>query len=424
MVTFLRRYFLIFLVLWGGLAIWQSAGKIYHLYHERVNMLMQIEKTRIEIELNRGKISAAQIDMLKSIGELFLHPIETSKQFRKRYAQLHDEEIRLENRYNQLQQDYIKGSADPTDAFLRNFFFASLWILLAAFGAVWCKALLITLGLLLASLGGKLLLFYGLAPWVERLGSLSLPGTGNQSEGRDDEEPSGELGHKMLHLTLRPHESISVRDESFCAGYSESPQLSKNTHWIFSPHHPIMSLFCGLTLMTRFRSSPQSTMEHTLSISSDDPDEYFSELTIREGESVLISPTDLVAFSSGIHISACWKLFSLPAWCLGQIRYYSLSGAGSVVVRSQGGITRLNVSPSLSFIRKKHSLISASNGVLLSAHRTETLVPYLLGRTDLFDLQLRGSGCVRLRNAQVAPTTLVEKTFYTFLEGLGKLLGF
>ena len=431
MFSFLRRYVLIFLVLWGGLAIWQSAGKVSDLRNKRMHTLILIEKTRAKLEYTRKKIKVTQMSgfmLLKDVITFSNYSTlkERATKLFDEYRSLQRDEEELQIRYDQLQENYVsvKGTPLSKDNDFHNFLKASLFILLAALGAVWSEALLATLGLLSATLAGKLLLFYGLAPWVEGLGSLHLSDSNTTLPQSTHSENDGEFGCKMLHIALRPDESISVRDETFCAGYSDSPQLTKDTHWIFSLRHPLMSILCGLTLMTRFRSAPESTVEHTLSISSDDPDEYFSKLFLREGERVLISPTDLVAFGSGIQISACWKLFSLPAWCLGQIRYYTLTGPGTVVVRSQGGITQLTVSPALPLIRKKHSLITSSSGVLLSARRTETLVPYILGRTDLFDLQLRGEGCVRLRNAQVVPATLVEKTFYTFLEGLGKLLGF
>ena len=223
-------------------------------------------------------------------------------------------------------------------------------------------------------------------------------------------------------MSLPPGDSLLVRDEKFSGGYEEyaGSELEKRTQILFSWQYWIMSCLCGLCILTRFTNKSASGRTHSISITSDDPDEYF---TLEPGQRCSITPSDLVAFSGSISISARWRAW-LPAWCMGQIRHYVLTGPGMAVVRAEGGITEDEVHPGKVVIRRKHCLISASEGILLHIRRTETLIPYLLGITSLFDLRLMGNGKYRIRNVVTIPRSVADRASHLFLEGLGKFLGF
>ena len=309
---------------------------------------------------------------------------------------------------------------------LRGCIAVTVSLLLAALQVEWLTALVSTLLVYLGLLAWKLFCFYIFAPWIERRQSIRLFEKEAAAGSPGSAEHSGERGSKLLTLPIAPGQVLTVCNEDYTGGYTDADvaKLKKRTQWLFSVRYWLMSWLCGLVLMTRFENARANTETHYITITSDDPDEYFSEQHLEEGHPIFISPSDLVAYSDGIRIRAHWRLLSLVAWSMGQVRYYSLSGRGRVVVRSDGGLTGKSVTPGCSYICKKHSIISADQGVHLHVRRTETLMPYLFGKSDLFDLRLHGTGFFRMHNALHQPHTISECLSHIFMESLGAFFGF
>lgn len=254
------------------------------------------------------------------------------------------------------------------------------------------------------------LIYYVWAPLVEACAPVCFCG----SEPAADPVPAeGERGVKLTGVPVPPGDCLLVRDEAYTAGYTEfeDSRLRKGTQMLLSWRYWFMSWRCGLTVLTRFSNPADSTRTHEVNITSNDPDEYFSVITLEPGQRCYVTPSDIVAVSDGVDIRACWRLW-LPAWCMGQIRAYVASGRGTVVVRAVGGITAGTLEPGQVTVRKLHSLICASQGVQLHVRRTETLIPYLLGKATLFDLRLQGHGSYCIRNT------------FSHATALGRLLGF
>ena len=309
---------------------------------------------------------------------------------------------------------------------LRGSIATTITLLLGAFQAEWLNALGSTLLVYLGLLAWKLFCFYIFAPWIERRQSIQLFEGKAAAGAPGTVEHGGEQGNKLITLPLAPGQVLTVCDEDYTGGYTDADvaKLKKRTQWLFSVRYWLMSWLCGLVLMTRFENARANTETHYITVTSDDPDEYFSEQHLEEGQPIFISPSDLVAFSDGIRIRAHWRLLSPVAWSMGQVRYYSLSGRGRVIVRSDGGLTGKSVTPGCSYICKKHSIISAEQGVRLHVRRTETLMPYLFGKSDLFDLRLHGTGFFRMHNALHQPHTVSERVSHIFMESLGAFFGF
>ena len=309
---------------------------------------------------------------------------------------------------------------------LRGCIAISVSLLLGALQVEWLNALGSTLLVYLVLLAWKLFCFYIFAPWIEQRQSIQLFEGETAVSAPGSAELGSKQGSKLLTLPLAPGQVLTVCDEDYTGGYTDADvdKLEKRTQWLFSGRYWLMSWLCGLVLMTRFENARANTETHYITVTSDDPDEYFYEQHLEEGHPIFISPSDLVAYSDGIRIRSHWRLLSLVAWSMGQVRYYSLSGRGRVVVRSDGGLSSKSVTPGCSYICKKHSIISAEQGVRLHVRRTETLMPYLFGKSDLFDLRLHGIGLFRMHNALHQPHTVSERVSHIFMESLGAFFGF
>ena len=292
-------------------------------------------------------------------------------------------------------------------------------------GATWVTALLLAVVMTFAPFVWRLFTFCIVAPLVERVRPFR-PVQEREKVKRGPTTPSGETGVKNLKLTLSPGEELIVRDETYVS--CREIGMEHRFIWLYSWRYPIMSICCKLTNLVAYKATVDKSGE--LSISSDDPDEYFCSLPLPPGEQLIILPSDLVAFNDDVIIRRRW-CFSPHAFCYGQLRFFILCGPersqgqppARVVVRSLGGITKENITAG-GYAFQKRSLITASADVEMSVRRTESFWNYFVGRSTLFDLRLSGSGEVRIHNAQNKATTIVDRTINVVLNAIGNLLGF
>ena len=443
------RYLVLFLVFWAGLAVrdswdsvrtwWRHDGDISRLDAEMKSL--QLEKKHLELTVLQGKDATDAFHLWTNRAKLKWVQA-------KDWIPFVDEELEiagLEREIRRLEEDADRRVSDIARVEdecaalqrecdkarrIRESGFGRLGIgivgaaLLAGLQLHAGEALCYTWYVFLAMLALRLLCYYALAPLVERCKPVCPCG---RTDGGVLPRGSGhgEQGVKLATISLPPGQSLLVRDESYTGGYMEYDDglLQKRTQFLFSWEYWLMSMLCGLCLLTRFSNPQNATRPHDVAITSDDPDEYFSTFTIEPGQRFYITPSDLVAFTDGIRIYAGWH-FRLPSWSMGQVRCYTLTGSGTVVVRAEGGITAGSLRHGETAIRKRHSLICASRGIRLHVRRTETLVPFLLGNASLFDLRLQGTGAYLIRNAVTRPRSLSERASHIFLESLGKFLGF
>jgi len=260
-----------------------------------------------------------------------------------------------------------------------------------------------------------MLSYYLLAPYVERRAALRImrPDTASAHVSAES---------KLLSCTIKQGETFIVKEERYTAGRHLSPDLKKNTKFIYSWHTPLMSLVCGLYNMNRFTNEDRCPC--VINISSDDPNDYFVEITLEPDSQYYIQPSALVAFSEGLRVHAAWRIFHLPAWCIGQLRFIILQGPGRIVLKGTGGVSKNMIVPEKEKAFKKQTLLFSTSGVEQHVARTETFWPYLLGNADLFDLRLKGHGIFCFRNTTYSEHTIVGRTFNTLCSALGKILGF
>ena len=291
--------------------------------------------------------------------------------------------------------------------------FASLYI-------NWLWAIKTAFILLFLPLAWRIFNYYALAPLIERLAPVSIF---DQREVAPRGERAVEVSQKLVSIELPPGGEFTVRNEDFIGGYQEyaGSRLRKRTRLLFDWHYPLMSFFCGLTLMVRF--SNRSEQSHRISITSNAAAEYFPLLPLALAHPYVTAPPPPSAFSAAARAPPP-LLFYLPAWCMGQVRYYLLSGQGSIIVRAEGGLTAYSLKPGECGIRNKRSLVSSTQGVELHVRRTETFVPYFLGLSDLYDMRLSGQGDYYVRNTMRQARTVSEKVSHVFWTCLGKFLGF
>lgn len=230
-------------------------------------------------------------------------------------------------------------------------------------------------------------------------------------------------GEKSLPVEINPNQSLIVISENYVNGYNENPNLKKKMRWLFSWHHPFMSLLCGLSAMNCYQNDSQDVIK--LDITSENPDDYFVEIELKDCAGAFIVPSHIKAFSDGISISCKWNLLSFASFCMKRFRYYSVSGSGKIVLSCAGGFSQKMADSNVFHRRKPSSFVFSSANLDVRAKRTELFYPYLIGRTELFDIILKGNGNFLIKN------TLSNINFFdklsspdSILNVVGKLFGF
>lgn len=201
---------------------------------------------------------------------------------------------------------------------------------------------------------------------------------------------------KLLSLRLEPGQKIVVRKEQFSAQYNNA-EVRKGSQFVFSWGALMLSIACDMLCMVTYRNKSNCFRE--VSISSENPDDYFMRIDLKPNQRCYVRPSSLVAWSDGVHISGEWRLSSLSAWCIGQLRYYYITGPGFIVLRGEGGLTPFSQYEGGNNVVKVGSVVFCQEGMYQHVARTESFVNYIMGVADLFDLKLSGRGTFVLRNS-------------------------
>lgn len=264
----------------------------------------------------------------------------------------------------------------------------------------------------------RAILYWIISPIVQNKGSLQFFESMNQNSNTirisDNEQ-------KSLKADILPNESLLVVDESFVNGCEDNQNLEKTLQWLFSWKHPIMSFWCGLRTMNKYTNKSEKSI--SIDITSNDPDDYFIEIELDNCKGAFILPSNIKALSPTINIDCKWRLFSLVSWCMLRIRYYVVSGSGKIILSSKGGFRHKKNTDIASHRRKPSSLIFADTNLKWNAIRTEIWYPYIIGKTDLFDLRITGEGNYLIKNILYNDNIKLTSP-ESLLNIIGKLAGF
>lgn len=180
-------------------------------------------------------------------------------------------------------------------------------------------------------------------------------------------------------LSLRPDQELLVRQ-----GFVQSLALggSRATQWLLDARRPFTSLAAGLVLLTRIRGT--SADEVTLS-AIPDPLAEIAVLSLPDGAAVVLQPRAIAGvvqpMARPLRVTSHWRLFSLNAWLTWQLRFLVFHGPAEIILSGRRGV-RIEAATAGRSIGQDQ-LIGFSAGVAYASGRTETFIPYLLGREPL-----------------------------------------
>lgn len=285
-------------------------------------------------------------------------------------------------------------------------------------------ALLVLLGAMLSRLGVKLLLYYGVAPFAARRAPVRLLGPFEQTAFAQPVAAAhgGRISAESITLQLQPSDELLVRPEYL---QSSSEASAKRTAWLFHAALPFTSLLSGLYLLTRVRAPQGDTL--VLSPASDPFDEI-AAVELAPGAALVCHPRSLAGvvqpLGQPMRISRHWRIGSLHAWLTMQLRFLVFHGPCTLVLKGRRGI-RMEAAGRGRLINQGATL-GFDASVPYGNARTETFVPYWLGKDELFNDRfggIDGSYLYEERPLDRRGNALVGRGLQGLLEGVFKVFG-
>jgi hypothetical protein len=265
----------------------------------------------------------------------------------------------------------------------------------------------------------RALFFYVLAPLAERRADIRIkvPWSHSARPIPLPDNPS----RISLPVTLAAGEELLVRQD-----YLQTTSLegAKATQWLLDWRHPFSSFAAGLSFLTRIRGEGEVTTVSAVR----DPFAEVTELVLPEGATCVLKPRSLIAFvqptGRPMRVTSHWRLFTLSAWLTMQLRFIAFHGPARLIVKGGRGVRIERAERGRVF--GQDQLVGFSADLAYSVARTETFMPYLLGREQLLkDKVKEGSGILVIEEAPLATGRNgevkkgLEGTFDTMLTALG-----
>jgi uncharacterized protein (AIM24 family) len=261
----------------------------------------------------------------------------------------------------------------------------------------------------------KVFWYYGLAPLAARGAPVQLepPETGGHCHAVAD--------GKTIEVTVDQQHPLRARMD-WVQQYS--PELRKDTVFLFDWAAPLVSYASGLRELTRVTAgSPAKRGQVTLTAASD-PNAYLVVVELKDHPGLVIRPDHVVALVGDVRLRTRWSLRSLHSWVAGQVRYIIFHGTGTLYIAGHAGVQGvLHEQP---VVVEEALVVGHTVNAGFTTVRTETFWPYLRDRTSLFDYRfdhgfvLRQTACgVTARRKQNPFLRAVD----TVLGVVGKLLG-
>lgn len=389
----------------------RTAKKCYELQKSLEHLEEAVEKKKRELSRKKAELDALRLyDPRRFFVAREMENVATNLQeikaqvekVRKKYLEAKDEVVSIKA------QIEILGGKIFRDLFTRE---TLVHICRDALRLAFYSFLLIWGG----RVAWKVLLYYVLAPFIARF-RIKL----NQDEVSEDWQNT--LPDQHLSLTAAAGHPVIIKNQDYINKYAPE-DCRKNTVFMLSWRYFIMSWLEDLTVLTQL--CPASAEQAVrVDIAHPDPNVYFTTIRL-SSHPVYITPASIVAYSGAMKLKAVWSnLFNPVAWAMGRVRFYTATGDGTLVIQGNGKLVNQTLShPTDSMVLKMDTLVAAHSHLRFGVKPNETLIPYLLGQADLFDMKLTGKGQA-IQTTALPSTTLMAKFRDSALAILGKFLGF
>jgi len=269
-----------------------------------------------------------------------------------------------------------RAAADP-----RQRLIAAAWDALPA--ALW-----ILLGVILAPIAIKALLYFLLAPLASRLPPIRII-----PDPQAPDVPTPGPSAVSLPFDVRPGEELLVHADFL---QSSGQPARKDTQWFLNPRLPFSSIASGMFLLTRIW--PEAAQDTRVVVSSQK--DAFGEvgaIRVPERAAMVVQPRSLAGVvkhkGQPVRITRHWRLASLHAWLTLQLRYLAFHGPCTLILKGCRGVRAERADAGQPRLINQAATLGFSANLDYRNTRCETFVSYLRGKEALFnDLFAGGPG--------------------------------
>lgn len=254
------------------------------------------------------------------------------------------------------------------------------------------RILVLALVLLVAAIASRLaikaFLYFVVAPLASRRRPLRLLQVHEQRAFARPASPGreGRISATSVTVRLGPDEELLVRPEYL---QSSPEHASKRTAWLLHPGLPFTSVLAGMYLLTRVRSEHDDAI--VLSPARD-PLQELGVVELPPGAALVCQPRALAgvvqARGQRLRVTRHWRLGSLHAWLTLQLRFLVFHGPCRLLLQGSRGV-RMEAAGGGRLVNQA-ATIGFDASVPYSNARTETFVPYWLGKEELFNDRFSG----------------------------------
>ncbi len=284
---------------------------------------------------------------------------------------------------------------------------------------------------------GKLVLFFGVAPWIVRGRPVRLAA---------ELAVMPEMGESgvVAEILLQPGDRLWVK-EKFLQASDEG--LRRKTRYLLDWRLPLTCVATGLIELIEMANTrgaavappagagasfPMGEQHVTLSNQAD-PHSELAVVTLPEGSSIVLRPSFLagVVTAEGrrLHIRRRWQLFRWQAWVTLQFRFFEFVGPCRLVVAGSRGIRVENLAaregPGLPARRtNQDATVGFTPNLDYRPVRAETFWSYYRGMNPLFDDLFAGRGMFLCQQvASEGDAKQARKFWATVWGGVMKVFG-
>ena len=222
---------------------------------------------------------------------------------------------------------------------------------------------------------------------------------------------------RTMTVDLGDGEVLSARSE-----YVRPVQGRIRSGLLYDRTSPFISFAAGLYGLSRVTGAEGALTSATLA-NPDAPDSYLMRIDFKDHPGVVMRPRQVVGVIGCPSLEATWLwgIQSLARW---QVRYILFAGSGSLIVQGSGDVVATNPRGGSTRI-EQDLMMGFDSRLVLTVNRTEVFLPYLLGKTPLFDDEFSGDGpLLWQKSTSDSPRNPIAKAFDAIFSSLGKLLGF
>lgn len=255
--------------------------------------------------------------------------------------------------------------------------------------------------------------YFVFMPVVERSRLIALVNDGKGTV-------HSEKAERSLTLSLAPGDKCWAR-----ADYVRPVEGHTRSQWLFDWRAPFVSYASGLSILTRIEAPRDAERPFSTTLASPEySDSYLAVLAFENAPGFVFHPRHLVAVTGDVQLWTQWRVWSWHAWATGQFRYIGVKGTGRCVFEGFGDLVTAHVNGRRQRIEQE-LVVGFDARLSYGTARTETFLPYLLGRTPLVDDVFVGQGIyLWQKNTRRQPRNFTQRTFDALFGAVGKLLGF